>query len=177
MPLRERTIATLRREGFEGEPEIEQRLEMRYFGQNYHREIPIASHAPIDATKISPQRSQAFHADYVAFYGYDQPGEVVEVVGLIVTAIGHAYRDPQRTFRQNARKQRAGDDARRLLPPDGIFRDEIVHARIARMPAQSSQGPLIVEEALVDDGRAAGRPAQVHESGSLVITLGGGGLR
>ena len=50
-----RTIATLRREGFKGEPEIEQRLEMRYFGQNYHREIPLAS-----------QRADTCRADFAA---------------------------------------------------------------------------------------------------------------
>src|SRR4029079_8033779 len=34
VPQREQTITTLQREGFSGEPEVEQRLEMRYFGQN-----------------------------------------------------------------------------------------------------------------------------------------------
>ena len=86
VPLRERALTTLRREGFTGEPEIEQKLEMRFFGQNYNREITITSKAPI-TQKDFAAALEAFHADYAQFYGYDQPQESIEIVGLIVTAI------------------------------------------------------------------------------------------
>ena len=88
VPLRERTLATLSREGFTGEPEVEQRFEMRYFGQNYHREVVFSSNAPIDQSDFDAAAVEAFNADYKSFYGYDTPGELVEV--------GRACRDSER---------------------------------------------------------------------------------
>ena len=66
VPLRDRTIETLRHEGYDGEPEIEQRLEMRYFGQNYHREIAIVPHAPISAERFPVRLSRRSTHDYEA---------------------------------------------------------------------------------------------------------------
>ena len=102
-PLRERAIETLLREGFKGTPEVDQRLEMRYLGQNYHRETALAVHAPITDSDFDAA-VQRFHADYRDFYGYDQPWEVVETVGVIVSAIGRRA-GPAAHFRATRREE------------------------------------------------------------------------
>ena len=168
MPLRERTLATLEREGFKGEPEVEQRLEMRYFGQNYHREIAFASHAPIDAGVLKAAL-EAFHADYKSFYGYDQPWEVVEIVGLIVTAIG-SRKGPEAHFSSNGAGP-ADELSRDVYFADGGFRPTAVVQRKSLGAGETREGPVIVEEALSTTLVPRGAGLRVHESGSLLITL------
>jgi len=166
VPLRERTLATLSREGFTGEPEVEQRLEMRYFGQNYHREIGFASHAPIDQSDFDAA-IDAFHADYKSFYGYDQPWEVVEIVGLVVTAAG-SRQGPAARFMKN---RGAVDETTRDVYFAGEgFRETAVLARAALPVGEERYGPVIVEEALSTTLVPPGTRLTVHESGSLIIT-------
>jgi N-methylhydantoinase A len=172
MPLHERTLQTLEREGFEGEPEVEQRLEMRYFGQNYHREIVFASHAPVTAEDLAGAL-EAFHADYKSFYGYDQPWEVVEIVGLIVTAIG-SRKGPEAHFRSNGAAA-AGEVSRDVYFADGGFRPTAVVHRESLPVGEPRPGPVIVEEALSTTLVPPGAELVVHESGSLLITLEGTG--
>jgi N-methylhydantoinase A len=168
VPLRERTVETLRREGFAGEPEVEQLLEMRFFGQNYHREIPIVSHAPVDAADFAAALA-AFHADYAGFYGYDIPDEVVEIVGLTVTAIGRR-RGLAAHFRDGG-TEAPGETARRVFfPGEGFVETPILH-REAMAAGESREGPLVVEEALSTTLVPPGSSVSVHPSGSLLIDL------
>ena len=70
-PLRARTLELLEREGHRGEPIVEQKLEMRYFGQNHHREIEIGDACPLDQLSYAAAL-EAFHADHRDHYGYEQ---------------------------------------------------------------------------------------------------------
>jgi N-methylhydantoinase A len=170
IPLRERTLATLRREGFAGEPEIEQRLEMRYYGQNYHREILISSAAPIAEADFA-QALDSFHADHASFYGYDQPEEIVEIVGLIVTAIG-TRKGPDARFREtNGRK--AAEGVRDVYYRPGGYLETAVVQREALRVDEVRSGPLVIEEALSTTLAPPGTRLTVHASGSLVIDLPG----
>jgi N-methylhydantoinase A len=168
VPLRARTLDTLRREGFRGEPDVEQRLEMRYYGQNYHREIMITPVAPIEAADFA-EALAAFHADHASFYGYEQPDEVVEIVGLIVTAIG-TRTGPSARFR-STKKRSAGKDERDVYFHPGGYTETTVVQREALTVGEERIGPLIVEEALSTTLVPPGCRLTVHESGSLVIDL------
>ena len=167
-PLRERAIETLLREGFKGTPEVDQRLEMRYLGQNYHRETALAVHAPITDSDFDAA-VQRFHADYRDFYGYDQPWEVVETVGVIVSAIGRRA-GPAAHFRPTRREEpivSARDvyfATRGFVPTDVAQRD-------ALHPGEARPGPLVVEEALATTLVPPYASLRVHESGSLLIDL------
>jgi N-methylhydantoinase A len=170
VPLRERTLATLRREGFAAEPEVEQRLEMRFLGQNYHREIAIAPQAPIDGRDFRSALT-AFHDDYAAFYGYDIPGETIEIVGLIVTAVGR--REGLHTVSSDSARQ-AGDPTdltRRVYFPPAGFQDTPILEREALRGGEERTGPLVVEEALSTTLVPPAARLLVHGSGSLLIEL------
>ena len=122
---------------------------MRYFGQNYHREIPIVSHAPIDRARTSTRRSQAFHADYAGSTATSSPDEVVEIVGVIVTAIGRragrtAHFSDSRAHAMDAeRLTRASTFAR-----GGFLETDDRPARARCSGDARSRARLIVEEAL-----------------------------
>ena len=168
VPRREQTIATLQREGYSGEPEVEQRLEMRYFGQNYHREIPIVGSVPIGNNEFA-QALDAFHADYAQFYGYQRPDEVVEIVGLIVTASG------RRTGPQAHFSTHEGADAGRstrdvFFHSTGSCETAIVQ-RSSLAAGTEFAGPAIVEEELSTTVVPPGATVTVHPTGSLVVTL------
>jgi N-methylhydantoinase A len=84
--LRTRAASELRREGSEDAGEIQCWIELRYYGQNYQREIPLPSGCTnLDRDDLDAL-IEAFHADYRGFYGYAQTQEVVEVVGLRCSA-------------------------------------------------------------------------------------------
>jgi N-methylhydantoinase A len=168
IPLRERTVATLVREGFRGQPTVEQRLEMRYYGQNYHREILVSSEIPLTAGDFE-RAVQAFHADYAAFYGYDQPDEMVEIVGLIVTAIGSRqgpagrFRQPEQTSTQQT--------TREVYFSTVGYRDTIIVERDSLRFGDALRGPAIVEEPLSTTLVPPGSQLSVHESGSLLVSI------
>ncbi len=168
IPLRERALATLEREGYKGEPDIEQKLEMRFLGQNYHREITISSSAPITGDAFAAAIG-AYHADYVNFYGYDQPLETIEIVGLIVTAIG-TRKGPKPHFRgaENSDRREAVRDV--SFAPEG-FRPTAIVPREAIAVGQPRIGPMIVEEALSTTVVPPGCTLVVLESGSMLIDL------
>jgi N-methylhydantoinase A len=165
VPLSQRTIEALRRDGYTGEPEIEQKLEMRYLGQNYHRDIVIAPEAPLDSTAFD-DAIERFHDDYAAFYGYSQRDDVVEVVGLVVTAIGSrsgrtVELKPHASDADAARRavyfRENGSTVTRVAQREGLTVGELV------------EGPAIIEESLSTTVVPPGARLRVHESGSLLI--------
>ena len=168
VPLRERALTTLRREGFTGEPEIEQKLEMRFFGQNYNREITITSKAPI-TQKDFAAALEAFHADYAQFYGYDQPQESIEIVGLIVTAIG-LRKGPAAHFGKPEMTGRTETKRNVAFAPGGFRPTAIVPRETIAMGA-TRMGPMIVEEALSTTVVPPNCKLTVLESGSMLIEL------
>ena len=165
VPLRQRTIEALRRDGYTGEPEIEQKLEMRYLGQNYHRDIVIAPEAPLDAAAFD-DAIERFHDDYAAFYGYSQRDDIVEVVGLVVTATG------SRSGRTVELKPRASDaDAvrRPVYFRENGSMDTRVTQREGLTVGELVEGPAIIEESLSTTVVPPAAQVRVHESGSLLI--------
>jgi N-methylhydantoinase A len=166
--LRERTVATLRREGFSGEAEVEQRLEMRFLGQNYHREIAIAPHAPVGDGDFAAALV-AFHEDYTAFYGYDIADEAIEIVGVTVTAAGR--RDGLAGAPPGSGGGGGAESVRPVyFPPQG-FQDTPILQREGLRAGEERRGPLVVEEALSTTLVPPGARLLVHESGSLMIEL------
>jgi N-methylhydantoinase A len=167
--LNARTLETLRREGGGAEPRVEHRLEMRYLGQNHHREIAIRPGLPFTVADLEEAIS-AFHRDYDAFYGYHQPGEPIEIVGALVIASG-ASRAVDVTPPPGAPP---GRECRTRPVRFGAlgFVDTGVVQRRALSPGDASLGPLVVEEASSTTIVPPGARVSVHATGSLVIDLG-----
>ncbi|MEA2247252.1 MAG: N-methylhydantoinase [Solirubrobacteraceae bacterium] len=167
--LHERTLATLRREGPCADPEVDHRLEMRYLGQNHHREIPIPAKLPFAADDLAAA-IEAFHQDYDAFYGYHQPTELIEIVGALVTASSGG-----RTVTFNAPAAQAPSGAPVTRPvrfgAQGFLETAVV-ARDALGPGWAGEGPLVVEESSSTTVVPPGWRLSVHASGSLTIECG-----
>lgn len=168
VPLRARALAALKREGFKGEPEVEQKLEMRFFGQNYHREITINSDAPL-SEKAFAEAVKAFHADYVDFYGYDQPSESIEIVGVIATAIG-LRKGPAAHFGKAEQTGRS-ETTRSVYFREGGFQPTAIVARETIPIGKSQVGPMVIEEALSTTVVPPGCKLTVLESGSMLVEL------
>jgi N-methylhydantoinase A len=76
--------AVLHAEGI-AEPRLEASLDMRYRGQSYELNVPLAT--PISSQTVA-DATAAFHAIHAQRYGYASTGEAVEVVTLRVQGIG-----------------------------------------------------------------------------------------
>jgi N-methylhydantoinase A len=111
----------------------------------------------------------AFHLDYAKFYGYDLEDEAVEIVGLIVTAIG-TRRGPTASFRVLADGQ-ASENSRAVYFSQGGFQETAVVQREALRAGDAREGPLVVEEALSTTLVPPGSRLSVHPSGSLLVDL------
>jgi N-methylhydantoinase A len=158
----------LRREGFAGEAAIEQKLELRYFGQNYHREIALDDEAPLTPDGWS-RALEAFHADHRAFYGYEQRADVIEIVGVAVAAVGD--RPDAIRVRGASGGPPAAERVRPVYFTDRGFTDTAIVARDALPPGTVRVGPLVVEERLSTTLVPPGATLAVHDSGSLIIEL------
>ncbi len=79
-------VAELRQEGFQGTPEVERSISMRYAGQNYEKDVPVEADVVADA--VLRQVLHTFERLHEQFYGYSISGEVIELIRFNVTAIG-----------------------------------------------------------------------------------------
>ncbi len=141
---REYAVTSLQREGSRGEYLILQSLEMRYYGQNYQIEAPIASKESLTEDEIR-QAFDLFRATHKEMYGYENPGDVVECVGMIVRAIGkgsppqlkkmHGRGKP--TIKEKRKVFLGGRDGSALCP---------VYDRGSLPVGFSAAGPAIIEE-------------------------------
>jgi N-methylhydantoinase A len=149
--------------------DVEQ-FEMRFFGQNYSSRGSIVSHAPIDQRDFDAALA-AFHEDYAAFYGYDIPDETIEIVGLIVTAVGRR-KEPRVRFRAPGGRESMETTRRVYFPPSG-FQETPILQREGLAEGEVRFGPLIIEEALSTTLVPPRCQLSVHTSGSLSIDLCG----
>jgi N-methylhydantoinase A len=137
---------------------------MRYAGQNYELEVPILEE--LDATGW-PALLDRFAGRHRDAYGFDLPGETVELTQLRVTVTRPQAMPPVK-YRANKGKP----PRRRQIwlgegPVDGIVVD-----RQSLEPGETLDGPAILEEKDSTTLLFPGDQLLVHESGVLVITLG-----
>ncbi len=116
----------------------------RYRGQSFELTIEY------DRSRNAVERR--FHQAHRSRYGYDVPGEIVEVVNARLTAHGslapvtlrQAQGDTSRA-KPAGRAVEGGHEQRRALWLDGAFIDVPVFERDALAPAARVDGPAIVE--------------------------------
>ncbi len=82
---------------------MQRTLEMRYLGQNYELELPIGFDA------FTPETTQLlwqqFHAAHAARFGFDIPGEIIEIVNFSATVVSTT---PKPEFSSDRRRGRPG---------------------------------------------------------------------
>jgi len=156
--------ARMREEGVAaGDVHVAYTADMRYVGQAYELEVPIA--APVAAERV-PGIVAAFHAVHERVYGYARTQQTVEFVNFRAV---HTYRLPRPVVRPSARASGSLDDAR--VGERRAYFDGFVSAAIyerARLPLGARlAGPAIVEQMDTTTVIPPGVTAVVDDAGNL----------
>ena len=137
--------------------------DMRYVGQAYELEVPIA--APVAAERV-PDIVAALHAVHERVYGYARTQQTVEFVNFRAV---HTYRLPRPVVRPSAQAHGRLDDAR--VGERRAYFDGFVSAAIyerARLPLGARlTGPAIVEQMDTTTVIPPGVTAVVDDAGNL----------
>ena len=151
----------------EGVPATEVRVvyaaDMRYVGQAYELEVPIA--APITSASV-PDIVTAFHAAHERVYGYARTQQPVEFVNFRAV---HTFPLPRPALRSAAPARGTADDARigERRAYFGEFVATAVYER-ARLPRGAVvAGPAIVEQLDTTTVVPPGVTAAVDDGGNL----------
>lgn len=140
--LARESVEALTAQGYTDGIEQYRSLEMRYFGQNHELEVPIAFEA-FDEAAIA-ETWQKFHAAHRARYGFDIPGETIELISIKITAVSVT---PKAELPKLA--PAAGDPvpvgSRQVVFDDGAI-DTPVFDRAAFAAGHRLTGPAVIEE-------------------------------
>jgi len=119
-------------------------VDMRYVGQGYEIEVPLAS-GTLTGRSIE-DLVESFHAAHEQLYGYRLPLDETEIVYIRLAALG---RVPKPTFTEKALE---GEDAsaalktRRPVYIQGGIVETGIYDRGALHPGNRIQGPAVVEQ-------------------------------
>src|SRR5213594_4926957 len=146
-----------------GDVRVTYAADMRYVGQAYELEVPIA--APVTPERV-PEIVAAFHAVHERVYGYARTQQPVEFVNFRAV---HTYPLPRPVVRPSAQAHGRLDDAR--VGERRAYFDGFVSAAIyerARLPLGARlAGPAIVEQMDTTTVIPPGVTAVVDEAGNL----------
>lgn len=142
--LKVRGIGWLRGEG-ERNARFEWFADLRYSGQNYELILELDSER-LDAASLA-KLTAAFHHRHKDFYGYDMPGQPIEVVNLRLVVTAHRPAPPQDMPKPLRGSVAAAliENRRVWFPESGFVRTPVYDR--ARLPAGARIiGPAIVEQ-------------------------------
>ncbi len=136
-------ISELKDQGYVQDVQAFRSLEMRYLGQNYELELPVAFDIFDDATTI--QLWQKFHEAHETRFGFHIPGEIIEIVNFSATVVSLTQKPEFQ--RLTAASGEATPAARRsVMFPDGRL-ETPVFRRDALLAGHHIAGPAVIEEA------------------------------
>jgi N-methylhydantoinase A len=163
--LAEDAVADLRRSVEVSEPLVECYASLRYLGQNFELEVEIDGGPGGSWGALRA----AFSREHERQYGFDLPGEPIEIVNLRATA-----RRVEPPFVAEAPVEAPAPPSSRLVwlgGDDAV--DCPVHRRSELSLGETLTGPAIVEETDSTTIAFAGDEILVDSSGSLLLTLAG----
>jgi N-methylhydantoinase A len=152
-------------QGYQDDLEIFRSLEMRYLGQNYELDLPIAQDALTDGA--ADRIWELFHEAHKARFGFNIPGEIIEIVNYSATVVS-------RTAKPEFHCLPAASG-----PPEPIGRrpvhyldrscDTPVFDRASLLAGHVITGPAVIEEAASVTVLDPQRQLTVDEYGHLLI--------
>src|SRR5829696_6863647 len=164
----------LRREGYAGVPAIERSISMRYWGQNYEQDVPMAA-GPV-TPELLERTLAAFHCLHEQFYGYAITGEVIELIRFNVTVSGHTGEVTLPVMPSNGRLPAGQPVGKRNVVFDQTGATETPIYRRDDLPdGFATIGPLIVEEISSTTAVHPGQRLEVGAAGVMTIDLSGDG--
>jgi len=140
-------------------------LEMRYLGQNYELELAIGEDALDDARVLDLW--QAFHEAHEARFGFAIPGEPIEIVNVVVTAVSRTERPDD--VRLDTTMPEGRPIGERLVRFASGRLPTAIYARDTLAPGQRIIGPALIEEAASVTVIEPGQHLAVDPFGHLVI--------
>ena len=162
-------LAELKGQGYERDIELHRALEMRYLGQNYELELALTD-ARFEAATVD-RLWALFHQTHKARFGFNNPGDIIEIVNYTVTAIAHTPK-PEITQLPAGTGEPVATERRPVWFIGGA-REVPVYDREALLAGQVIHGPALVEEAASVTVLEAGYRLAMHEFGHLLISLEG----
>jgi N-methylhydantoinase A len=152
--------------------EIRHSMDLRLVPQAYELTVPV-DHSELEADGLV-SIAERFHDQHLAVYGYNAPGEAVQLVNLRVSAIGRLSRSY--VVRPVARPEGPLDDAlaaeRRVFFKETGFTLCPVYDR-TKLPLDAAiRGPAIVEEASSTVVVYPGQSATVTEWDTITLRSG-----
>jgi N-methylhydantoinase A len=158
-------IAAVRAQGYVENIDAFRSLEMRYLGQNYELELPI-SFDTFNA-ETTARLWQQFHDAHLARFGFNIPGEIIEIVNFSATVVSVT---PKPQFRRIApATEPARPVARRAVAFPAGRLDTPIYRRAALRAGDALAGPAIVEEAASVTVLNPGQRLAVDGYGNLSI--------
>ena len=164
--LIETGIAELKAQGYVKNIEIYRSLEMRYLGQNYELEIPVAFDSFTDET--TPQVWQAFHDMHLARFGFNIPREVIEVITVKATVVSLTEKPELATIGKADAAEPEAVATRSVVFDDGRY-DTPIYDRAAFRDGHRLTGPAVIEEPVSVTVLRPGQPLRVDQYGNLLI--------
>jgi N-methylhydantoinase A len=155
-------------------PAIERSISMRYWGQNYEQDVPMAA-GPV-TPELLERTLAAFHRLHEQFYGYAITGEVIELIRFNVTVSGHTGEVTLPVMPSNGRLPAGQPVGKRNVVFDQMGATETPIYRRDDLPAGfATIGPLIVEEISSTTVVHPGQRLEVGAAGVMTIDLSGDG--
>jgi N-methylhydantoinase A len=145
-------------------------IDLRYKGQNFELAIPCGA-PPFDTGAIAGLRA-AFDVAHERAYGFAQPGEAVEAVGLRVKLTGLLDKPDLAALPQ--RPEARPYETRRTTFAKGAWHDTPVYRRGELAVDQILAGPAIVEQMDSTTPIFPGDVARIDRWGNIVIDLATG---
>ncbi len=158
--------AELRDQDYSENIEVFRSLEMRYLGQNYELELPIAFESFDAATTERLWRD--FHDAHLARFGFNIPGEIIEIVNFSATVVSITEKPEFRRLR--AANGHARPVERRSVMYSGGRLDTPVFRRHDLLAGHHFEGPAAVEEAASVTIVNPGQTLTVDPYGNLLLT-------
>jgi len=128
----------LRGEGFEGNPGVERRLDLRYVGQSYELTVPF-----------EPGFREAFQHEHERAYGHAQAGRPLEIVSLRLRLTVKTPKPRRARPARRARRRKPHPGAlicRKRVSFEAGLIDTAVYDRASLAPGCEFQGPAVVVE-------------------------------
>lgn len=140
--LQVRALANFNAQGGSAQaPEVWRSIAMRYEGQNYEQEIPVAEGDFTEQTLVDT--FERYHQLHHEFYGYRFEGVPIEIVRLLVTVVGEEVALPPLTHESRAEKARSRTTEVHF-PGTGYVSTPVV-GRGELEPGTTTVGPLVIE--------------------------------
>jgi N-methylhydantoinase A len=159
----------LRAQGYTRDIDVFRSLEMRYLGQNYELDLAIGQDALDDAK--AEQIWGMFHEAHRARFGFNIPGEIIEIVNYSATVVS-------RTAKPEFHRLKPADGPPRTVEHRSVHflnqaYDTPVFDRATLMAGHTITGPAIIEESASVTVLNPGHRVTVDDYGHLIIDIAG----